>query len=163
VLYSKLKALNEGRRFFTIAFGYQAKTHREAIIDMIANQVQNLHHGIEKVVIPVGSGVSSCGIIEGLKRFRPDILEREYGLILIQPFGYDRTSDILSGVDFEFGQGFKYYKGAYPYSKPLRISVDGVDLDNIYESKAYDYMVKHNLADNKTCFWVVGDSNYLRT
>ena len=40
-----------------------------------------------------------------------------------------------------------------------------LELDGIYESKAYDLMLKENIVNPKkenVCFWVIGNTNFLR-
>ncbi len=166
LLYAKLKELNETRKFFTINFGYQAKTDADAILDMNANQVKNLPKELDYLVIPLGSAVSACGIITGLQKYRKELLY-DNRLILIQPFGYDRRKTINETVDLDFGQCYDYHMGEYNYHTPLKIKVGDVQLDDIYESKAYDYMtreVSYTKFDNiVTVFWLIGDSNVLRT
>jgi 1-aminocyclopropane-1-carboxylate deaminase/D-cysteine desulfhydrase-like pyridoxal-dependent ACC family enzyme len=62
VLYYQLTKLKEERSFFEIQFGFQARTQRVSIIDTIAKQVENIPEEVTALVVPVGSGITFCGI-----------------------------------------------------------------------------------------------------
>jgi hypothetical protein len=161
VLKSNLEKLRAKHPFFTINFGYQVTTNPEAIIEMNARQAQNLPDDLDMLVINVGSGVSGAGIIHGIQKYKPYLIER--GKVhFVQPFGYDRSDVISSAV--EFPTPFHYHKGNYPYHKPLNADPSPqLHLDEIYESKAYDFMVKNlDWKDRKVLYWLIGDSNVLR-
>jgi hypothetical protein len=58
--------------------------------------------------------------------------------------------------------------GEYPYKEHYNIKVGGVVLDDIYEAKAFDYMWDELFWSNiltwaKVCFWLIGNSNVLRS
>jgi hypothetical protein len=124
------------------------------IIDVNSHQVRNLPKDAQFLVIPVGSGVSANGILAGVKRYRPKVK-----CILIQPFGYDRDIPRPQGVNV------RYFKGKYNYANPLTVNLDGFQLDEIYEAKAFDYM-KRNLSKvigkKRVCFWIIGSANGIR-
>jgi 1-aminocyclopropane-1-carboxylate deaminase/D-cysteine desulfhydrase-like pyridoxal-dependent ACC family enzyme len=154
VLESNLDRLNKRRKFYPIRFGYQAEIDPDAIIDANAAQVRNIPREVTAVVIPVGSGVSAQGILAGIKRYRPTVK-----VFLIQPFGYDRKIVVPDGVTA------RYFTGKYDYARPLEITVDGFQLDEIYEAKSFDYMkrrLKRVLAKERVCFWVIGNANDMR-
>lgn len=70
-----------------------------------------------------------------------------------------KINGIEGGVPYIYikGTGFKYGKKLKGYV------VDGVELDYVYEAKAYDWML-HNIdiRGEKTLFWCVGNANYYR-
>lgn len=168
VLYARLADLNKTRKFFTINFGYQVSTNPEAIIDMNAYQVQNLPDDLDMLVVNVGSGVSSVGILHGIKRYKPYLLKDQL-VHFIQPFGYDRQDMMLRAL--ELGERINYHKGDYQYHTPFHVKIDGLELDQIYEAKAYDYMLENLVpswwlkpdSGKKVCFWIIGNSNVLRS
>jgi 1-aminocyclopropane-1-carboxylate deaminase/D-cysteine desulfhydrase-like pyridoxal-dependent ACC family enzyme len=169
VLYSHLARLNQTRPFFTINFGYQALTNPEAIIEMNANQVKNLPDDLDMLVVNVGSGVSGSGILVGLEKYKPHLLKNKDFLHFIQPFGYDRKETLCQAADF--GTTFHYHQGNYPYHTPKKIAVDSYPntnhlyLDEIYESKGFHYMITHLPVwqGKKVCYWLIGNSNVLRS
>ena len=60
---------------------------------------------------------------------------------------------------------YTYHTGQWPYHQLYKKNV-GFELDQIYESKAYDLMeevIDEQYSDLKcVCFWVIGNSNNIR-
>ena len=156
VLYANLKKLEKTRPFFPILFGYAAQTHRESIVGRIAEQVQNIPPEVASVYVPVGSGVTLAGVLEGKRKY-----ELDFSVVGLQPFGYDRTksvSTICEGMSWEYDYEFR--KGKYPYAKLHSRSIMDIELDMIYESKSFD-MVEWK-KDGSELFWIIGNTNKLR-
>jgi 1-aminocyclopropane-1-carboxylate deaminase/D-cysteine desulfhydrase-like pyridoxal-dependent ACC family enzyme len=156
VLYANLKKLQETRRFFPILFGYAAQTHRESIVDRISEQVKNIPTAVREVYVPVGSGVTLAGVLEGRRKYGGS-----YKIIGLQPFGYDRRSTVSSiceGMSWEYDYEFR--EGNYPYSKLHERVIGDIELDMIYESKAFDMVAWKG--DETECFWIIGNTNKLR-
>ena len=79
-----------------------------------------------------------------------------------QPFGFDRRKDIhknLEGAVWEYE--YEYHTRKYPYNKLLKKNV-GFELDMIYESKSFEMMEQMINKNEKSCFWCIGNSNYIR-
>ena len=149
----------------------------ELIIDTVANQCLNLPDDLDYLFVPAGSAIMLGGIIKGCYKFN-----KHPHIVGVQISGYDRDKTVrnILGISFEkpktlktdiFNQyednPYKYdfvIDHTYPYAKHLKIEISpGFILDPVYESKAYEYMIKHyDLKDKKTLFWVVGDSNMVR-
>lgn len=156
VLYANLKKLEKERPFFPILFGYAAQTHRESIVGRIAEQVQNIPPEVSCVYVPVGSGVTLAGVLEGKRKY-----DSSFSVVGLQPFGYDRTksvSTICEGMTWEYDYEFR--KGKYPYAKLHSRSIMDIELDMIYESKSFD-MVEWK-KDGSELFWIIGNTNKLR-
>lgn len=156
VLYANLKRLEQERPFFPILFGYAAQTHRESIVGRIAEQVQNIPPEVSCVYVPVGSGVTLAGVLEGKRKY-----DSSFSVVGLQPFGYDRTksvSTICEGMSWEYDYEFR--KGKYPYAKLHSRSIMDIELDMIYESKSFD-MVEWK-KDGSELFWIIGNTNKLR-
>ena len=156
VLYANLKRLEQERPFFPILFGYAAQTHRESIVGRIAEQVQNIPPEVSCVYVPVGSGVTLAGVLEGKRKYNSN-----FSVVGLQPFGYDRTksvSTICEGMSWEYDYEFR--KGKYPYAKLHSRSIMDIELDMIYESKSFD-MVEWE-KDGSELFWIIGNTNKLR-
>ena len=155
VLYYNLNKLNEERKFFPILFGYAAQTYRSSIITSIAEQVKNIE--CDTLYVPLGSGVTFTGILEGIKMF-----DKKFRVVALQPFGYDRRESIhrnLEGMQWEYD--YEYHTGNYSYHKLLKKNV-GFELDMIYESKAWEMMKNLINESENSCFWVIGNSNIIR-
>ena len=164
VLNSRMRKLREERKFMEIDFGFQAKTHRDAILDSNARQVENMPENITTLVVPVGSAVSFCGILKGILDTGRDVR-----VVALQPFGYDRRPYINTIVDCSplYGNMYDYYMGEYDYRKAMVYDCGNVELDTIYESKAYHMLInsKKDIVDwdkEEVCYWIVGNANWLR-
>jgi len=160
VLEAQVRKLQETEPMFNISFGLRGT--RDEIITPIADQVRNIPEEVNTVVIPAGSGYSTAGIIEGLIKYEKDILP-----IVIQPFGYDRRDNITGNIDYySWEYDFNYYMGDYPYGKEVEYIIDEtLDLDTIYESKAFDYFMKNvyvGVKDTNILFWIVANANWTR-
>ena len=158
VLYHNLHKLSETRPMFKILFGYAAQTHRDSIVMRIAEQIENVDCDV--LYVPVGSGVTLSGILEGARMF-----QKQFKIVGLQPFGHDRRKSIhsiLEGMTWEYEYDWKM--GKYAYNKLFKKNIVqgqfGFDLDMVYESKAYD-MIEFN-KDEKSCFWCIGNSNLFR-
>ena len=159
VLYSNLNKLSETRPMFKVLFGYAAQQYRSSIIGKISEQVQNIPDNVDILFVPCGSAVTFTGVIEGKR-----IYNKNFRLVGLQPFGYDRKSDInknLEGMVWDYD--YNFHVGNWPYHQLYEKNV-GFELDRIYESKAYDMMINSSKYQSSTnpCFWVIGNSNNIR-
>jgi len=155
VLYPNLEKLRKKRPFFPILFGYAATSNRESIINQIADQVENVDCDV--LYVPLGSGITFASILEGVKKFN-----KKFKVIGLQPFGYDRRPDVHKYLaEPQWDYDYKYFMGKYPYNKLVWKNV-GFELDAIYESKSHLMMEEMIDIDKKNCFWVIGNSNFIR-
>lgn len=159
VMHKFMTKYSEYKKGYIISFGINAYECREAIIDSVSNQVKNLPD-LDYLVVPCGSCIMLSGILLGIKKYNKKIKH----IIGIQIAGYDRTkiiSELTNNVDIVYDF---ILSNDYQYSKKVKHSIDNVTLDPLYESKAYDYILKHKpeILDKNTCFWLVGDSNAVR-
>lgn len=155
VLYANLNKLAETRPMFKVLFGYAAQRYRSSIIDRIAEQVKNVD--CDTLYVPLGSGMTFTGVIEGVRMFK-----KKFKVVALQPFGYDRRDDIHKNLENPVWEyQYEYHVGKYPYNKLLKKNV-GFELDMIYESKSFEMMEKMINKNEKSCFWCIGNSNYIR-
>ena len=155
VLYANLNRLAEKRPMFKVLFGYAAQRYRSSIIGRIAEQIENVD--CDTLYVPLGSGMTFTGVIEGVRLF-----QKQFKVVALQPFGFDRRKDIhknLEGPTWDYE--YSYEIGKYPYNKLLKKNV-GFELDMVYESKSFEMMEKLINKDEKSCFWCIGNSNYIR-
>ena len=155
VLYANLDKLQKERKFFKVLFGYAVTNNRSSIIGRIAEQVQNVE--CDTLYVPLGSGMTFTGILEGVKQYN-----EKFRVVALQPFGYDRRKEIhcnLSQMTWEYD--YEYHMGDYPYHKLHKVDA-GFDMDMIYESKAWEMMKEQINIFEKSCFWIIGNSNSIR-
>jgi 1-aminocyclopropane-1-carboxylate deaminase/D-cysteine desulfhydrase-like pyridoxal-dependent ACC family enzyme len=141
---------------YVVRFGINLDDAPQAIMGTTAQQVQNIPAGVERVVIPVGAGITAAGIILGLQHYRPDVRA-----VCVQIAGYDRRKQIdamtWGGADYDW-----YSIKGIPYGREIHRTVRGLTLDPIYEAKAYDWAYQRRAALPHSAFWIVGDSTDVR-
>ncbi len=168
VLYQRIAEFQKTTPCYSVSFGMQAT----AVMDCISDQVQNIPDDVKTIVVPCGSAITLAAVCEGVRRFKPN-----KKIIGIQIANIDRKPL----VDSLTSQNYKMIlDNTYPYSKRVPYTYNGLELDSIYESKAFLYMDRNleNLNNTKanlfeaeqklpldpssTCFWVVGNFNQFR-
>ena len=153
----KLQADGAGNNFYIIKFGIDVELN-PILIDCIGDQVRNIPDNLDNLVIPTGSGVTAGSILHGIKKYGKQIKH----IYVVHICGKDRTKKIAS---IENDVPYEYISDTtYPYSKKLKMKVtEDFVLDEIYEAKAYDWMMDNlDLRREKTLFWCVGNANYYR-
>ena len=124
----------------------------------VANQVQNLPD-LEYLIVPCGSCIMLSGILIGIRKFKKNIRN----VLGIQISGHNKVQFIktLSGTDrFEL-----IVRNDYPYSKWVKSKIGDIELDPLYEAKAFEYIQKFRpeVLNAETCFWLSGNSIPVRT
>ena len=133
--------------FYFIPFGMKCLEN----INVVAKQCENIPANIKRIVVPVGSGVTLCGVLTGLMNFGRYDIE-----VLGIQTGADSTKFIYRHLPLmnEIRFHLKFYKPelkpAVRYSETVHAEIDGIVLNERYEAKCYDFLKKDDL------FWVVG-------
>ena len=141
--------------YFQIKFGMNGKQ----VMETIAQQVKNIPDCVETVVGIAGSGLSMLGVALGCKLYNKNVKT-------IHPValsGYiDKNKkmwyDRLSPND-KFDGEFHVVQSEYPYQHKLKLD-ESLPLDQTYEAKAWDWMVKNLEPSEKVLFWDVGIKEY---
>jgi len=165
------KLVEKYPNLYPVKFGINLQDNPAAILESTARQVSNLPPNLDYLVAPVGSGVTLAGIIRGLLKKH----DRPKKLIAIQIAGVERRESIekmLPIITVTVADAPKYnlvspvhYRYEYhaiqgiPYFKRIKADIDGIDLDGIYEAKAFNFMKNTLRLKGKICFWVVGNTN----
>jgi 1-aminocyclopropane-1-carboxylate deaminase/D-cysteine desulfhydrase-like pyridoxal-dependent ACC family enzyme len=153
----ELRDEGQGKNFFIIKFGIDIDRN-PVVNDCIANQVENLPDNLDNLVIPCGSGITSGAILRGIKKYGKKVKT----IYVVHISGEERRNDIRK---IEDSVPYIYVKGTgYRYGQPVKQTVaEKLELDCIYEAKAYDWMIKHiDSKKERTLFWCVGNANYYR-
>lgn len=168
VLYSKARKRAEETGEFVVEYGMDLKDNLDVFIESVANQVQNIPDELDNLVITCGSGISTTGILYGLKMFNKNV--KKIYLVGVAP---NREKKIyknlemleehygieLSDIEFEYIDLFNT-KG-FRYEKQEKGEHFGVNFHPNYEAKTYNWL-KGNIDYNKekTMLWVVGNMFY---
>jgi 1-aminocyclopropane-1-carboxylate deaminase/D-cysteine desulfhydrase-like pyridoxal-dependent ACC family enzyme len=143
---------------FLVNFGMNAVGAPRAIVQSTAKQVENVPRDIDNIVFAVGSGIVMSGALLGLQLFGI----KPKRIIGIQIAGVDRDRRIGELSNRWAWEYELHLDKSHPYSRELHVEVDGLELDPIYEAKAFAYMKDKLKLSGKTLFWVVGNSAPLR-
>ena len=138
VLSKKAKDLAKVKNYNLVHFGISMNDYPEAIINSVANQVQNIPENLDNLIIPCGSGITMGGILVGLSLYNKNIKN----VIGIQISGYNRIKEINKIMDiFKVKYDYKFHiDTTYPYSKNISHHITPhFDLSAKYESKSYKY------------------------
>lgn len=144
------------RRGFIVRFGMNLDRDPDAILGTTAAQAANIPRDVSTVVVPVGSGITAAGILRGVAELAPQVSR----VVLVQIAGIERRPLIrkLTSTPFEW-----HTSRAFAYARQVRVTIaPGFTLDPIYEAKAFLEMRWLSLPPDRTLFWVVGDSGFVR-
>ena len=169
---AKIKDWQKDEKMFEVRFGINLEDNEDAIIGSTEDQVRNLPDGINNLVLPVGSGIIGAGILRGLIKHKKKE-DRPKNIILIQIANTSRKKTVdklITDKTKLFAPKLKYtmiLDDTYPYATSVTQYIDkenNIDLDSIYEAKAYEYAIKNELLlpNRNDCFWIVGNANPLR-
>lgn len=144
---------------FHVKFGINLEEDPAAIIGTTADQCRNIPGEVDTICISVGSGITAAGILLGVRKHCPHVRR----VVCVQIAGYDRRDAIraIAGdLPFEW-----HSTKRWPYSTHVRRSVGGVDLDPIYEAKAFAVCAEElglGTGAANVCHWLVGSSIAVR-
>tara|TARA_Y100000310_G_C20625948_1_gene785883 strand:- start:60 stop:908 length:849 start_codon:yes stop_codon:yes gene_type:complete len=133
---------------FNIKMGFGS----DDIIGANIEQVQNLPLDLDFLVVPVGSGYNFISIAKGLIKYNIKV-----GELIGVWIGKDPRNLISAKI-----KGLiDYTLIKYPSQYSTSLTTYGTDFDEIYEAKAYDYIMKNlDYKKYKTLLWVIGKRNY---
>ena len=149
VLNSYAKNMSIENNYYLIPFGMQCVKN----VTLIAEQVANVPKEIKRIVVPVGSGMTLCGILQGLVNYNRYDVE-VVGVIT----GGDPTK-VIHTFSPKFVKLPKYtLETFYPdapkprirYATKVEAYIGDIELDKIYEAKCKEFIRDGDL------FWIVG-------
>lgn len=125
-----------------IPFGMEG---RVSVVNTAA-QVRSLV-GIQakRLVVPIGSGMSTAGILHGMRVFGIDIP------VLGVSVGASPERRLAVYAPGSFQSGFRIVRSRHDYHTEIHSEIDGLKLDPIYEAKCAEYLRPGDI------FWIVGN------
>lgn len=142
------RKLADLKGYYLVPFGMQCEKN----VHLVAKQCENIPKEVKRIVVPVGSGMSLCGVLQGLVNFHRLDIE----VIGVQAGG--NPFKIIQAFKPKFVQLPKYKIESFmPEASPSQRYhtvtsnfIGDLKLDPIYEGKCKDFIQKGDL------FWVVG-------
>ena len=144
---------------FIIAYGFNLSEYPDAILDAVSNQVENIPDELDNLVVTCGSGITSTGILIGLKRFNKKV--KKIYFVATAPSREKSIKKTIEeqGLDIEYEMVDLFHRKGFLYEKPAYASLGDITLHPNYEAKTYLWLVNEsgiNRKDHKTLFWIVG-------
>lgn len=114
----------------------------EKIVKCTERQIENIPD-VKRIVIPVGSGVNFCGVVNGLSK-----AGRETPVVGVR-VGYP-ADKVLKKYLSNIYYPYEIVKSSHKYGDVCERSIGGLVLDPIYEAKCCEFLEDGDL------LWVVG-------
>lgn len=144
VLCSRARKYALENGWFYVPFGMESVE----TVRTTSKQVQNIPDGVNRIVCPVGSGMSMASILNGLSHF---------GRYDVEVVGVQVGKRAEKTIRRFYGDGdskkirFSLVDSGVDYHKPASLtSFCGIDLDPIYEAKCVPFLEQGDL------LWIVG-------
>ncbi len=160
VIHARMHEIAKEMNYMPIEMGELMLENPKSIFETTANQVQNIPDDLDYLVVPTGVAIQLTGILIGLKRYNKKV--RNIFSICVGPTREKQVAKYLKTVyndNVENYSPFKMIAHKAPYSKSYPTTVKGEKIDDIYEGKAFDWLIKNrdiNTKNDKVLFWVVG-------
>lgn len=131
--------------YYLIPFGMKCKEN----INIIAKQCANIPNTIKRVVVPIGSGVTFCGVLKGVHDYKLncEVIGVQTGA-LSEDF-INQNKPILNSVKYKI---YTFEPNLIPkdrYATMVDASIGDVKLNPIYEAKCREFIQPGDL------FWIV--------
>jgi 1-aminocyclopropane-1-carboxylate deaminase/D-cysteine desulfhydrase-like pyridoxal-dependent ACC family enzyme len=138
-------ARNMGEGWRLIPFGMETPV---AVSETASEVPPELPEGVRRIVVPVGSGMSLCGILSGLRYLgEPGNVLPVLGVVVgASP---ERRLDTYAPM-WRFDEHLTLRPAGVPYGKLVHAEVGGIELDPVYEAKCARFLEPGDL------LWVVG-------
>lgn len=158
VIHDRMHKIAHELNYLPIEMGELMEDNPKAIFESTAEQVQNLPDNLDNLIVPSGVAIQLTGILIGLKRYNKQV--KRIVSICVGPTREKQLKRYFEEVYKTNPQEYhtvEMYAHKAPYAKSYPVQVLGDDIDDLYEGKAHDWMVKNiDYQNEKTCFWVVG-------
>ena len=129
------------------------------VMNTVAQQVKNVPDDVETVVGIAGSGLSMLGVAMGSKIWNKNI-KTIYPVALSDYVNKNKKQSYDNLPDkYKFDGDFNVVQSYYPYQHKLKLDEE-IQLDQTYEAKAWDWMIKNIKPSKKVLFWDVGIKEY---
>lgn len=141
VIKARAKEYAEDNGYTLIPFGMEC----DEAVKQTKSQVKYIPEGVKRIVIPVGSGMSLCGLLTGLKE--NDIKIPVLGVIV----GADPESILEEYAPEDWRNMVTLVKSSMDYHEEVKQNnFNGILLDPIYEGKCIPFIEEGDL------FWIIG-------
>lgn len=158
VIHARMHDIATELNYLPIEMGELMEENPKTIFETTADQVVNIPDELDNLIVPSGVAIQLTGILIGLKRYNKKV--KRIVSICVGPTREKKVQGYFNNVykmNADQFHSFEMYAHKAPYPKGYDVQVNGEYIDDIYEGKAHDWMVKNiDYKNEKTLFWVVG-------
>ena len=157
ILYNKAKKIAQEQNLFIVDYGFNVIDYPDIMYSAISNQVENIPDELDNLIITCGSGITSCGVILGIKKFNKKI--KKIYLIATAPSRKKMIDKIIKDNNIKINYEIidLFHEKGFKYEKKVFETIDNIKLHPNYEAKTYNWL-KNNIdyKKQKTLLWIVG-------
>lgn len=140
VIVARAKEYAVNKNYGYVPFGMECYEN----VEITSRQVLNIPNDCNRIVVPVGSGMSISSIITGM--YRNNINKPILG-VRVGKDPMKIIEEYAEGIDF---MDITLVTSSVDYHTPVEAYVGGYQLDPIYEGKCLEFL------EPGDCLWVVG-------
>ena len=167
VIHARMRELAKENGYMVIEQGELLEKNPSEMFYATADQVENIPDELDNLVVSTGVGIQLMGILLGLKKFNKKI--KKIHSICVGPTREKHMkryeNELLKtqdGMVWDKPESlnlneFTMLSHKSPYGKGHDYMVNNSYIDDIYEGKAYQWMLDNvDTKNEKTLFWCVG-------
>ena len=167
VIHARMRELAKDNGYMVIEQGELLEKNPSEMFYATADQVENIPDELDNLVVSTGVGIQLMGILLGLKKFNKkvkrihsicvgptrekhmkryenELLKSQDGMVWDKPESLNLNEFTMLSHKSPYGKGHDYM-------------VNDSYIDDIYEGKAYQWMLENvDTKNEKTLFWCVG-------
>ena len=158
VIHARMRDIAEETGYLPIEMGELMETNPKEIFETTAEQVENIPDELDNLIIPTGVAIQTTGILIGLKRYNKKV--KRIVCVCVGPTREKKVAGYFKDVYEDSVENYhplEMVAHKAPYSKSFNFEIEGEYMDDIYEGKAYDWLLKNiDYHNEKTMMWLVG-------
>ena len=167
VIHARMRELAKKNGYMVIEQGELLEKNPSEMFYATADQVENIPDELDNLVVSTGVGIQLMGILLGLKKFNKKV--KRIHSICVGPTREKHMkryeNELLKthdGMVWDKPESlnlneFTMLSHKSPYGKGHDYMVNDSYIDDIYEGKAYQWMLENvDTKNEKTLFWCVG-------
>lgn len=153
ILYHKARKLADENHWFVVDYGFNLTDKRDLLLNAVSKQVQNIPDELDNLVITCGSGITTSGVLIGLKQYRKKV--KDIYLVCTAPNRTELIQKNVGNIPFAVHRIDLFHQPGFKYENGLIEYIDGIKLHPNYEAKTYNWLKRADLK-GKTLLWIVG-------
>lgn len=156
ILYYKATEIAEKLNYFIVDYGFNITKYPDLLLKSISRQVENLPDELDNLVVTCGSGITTIGILIGLKMY--DKRVKSIYLVCTAPNRRELIDSTLKsiGIEAHYNMIDLFHQPSFRYEDGLKRNIGEIQLHPQYEAKSYDWLKNNIDQSEKTLLWIVG-------